>query len=434
MKKSIIFIFMLIFCFTNIVCASHMEDGVKALESYDLDEWGILALYSAGIDVSFKNLEKIHSNTTTDYEAYILGAVPLGRDVSEEIEKVVNSQNDEGKFADNIDGTGNELVNSHIWGIISLYVAGEDNYDKEKALEWLKENQNSDGGFPIFIDSYNSDLDMTAMGIVAYKALGLDSNSYKVKKALNFIKENLDKKESCESLSWYIMTKKILGLNIENSVYKKFLEYKVDDGGFKHLKRLSRSNYMATWHAVLAMSDYHNDISVFTKLHNLNAFKDLNKNDYAYDQIIELINKDIISGYPDNTFKPNNNVKRAEFTKMLVYALGYEELINEKTYEFDDLTNHWANETVKVAVNKGLIKGVGNGKFAPEENITGAEVIAMIVRAEGLEQKAKSIEGNNWYDGYLEIGRERNLLYKNFNLKENATRAQCAEVVSRLIN
>ncbi|WP_058485475.1 prenyltransferase/squalene oxidase repeat-containing protein [Defluviitalea phaphyphila] len=264
---------------TNISFAlTNNKDTVEVLNNYELDEWGILALYSNANNVKDKTLEKITSTITTDYEAYIVGALPLGIDVSKEIKKVINSQNYRGKFADNIDGTGNELINAHIWGIISLYVAGEDNYDKEKALKWLKQNQNEDGGFAVFVNSDNSDIDMTAMAIVAYKILGLDENSIEVKKALNFIENNIDKKSTCESVAWYIMAKTMLGLEVEKSLYDKLLEYKLPDGGFKHLKTLNKSNYISTWHGLIAINDYERGISIFTRLHNATNFIKKNKN------------------------------------------------------------------------------------------------------------------------------------------------------------
>jgi hypothetical protein len=278
MKRIIGLVLIFVMCFSTITpAATNTKHTVKFLNQYALDEWGILALYSNGSDIRHRELSEINSNITTDYEAYILGAIPLGKDVSKEVKKILNAQNSQGKFADNIDGKGSDLVNAHIWGVISLYAAGEDRYDQAKALKWLKDKQNKDGGFSVFTDSNSSDIDMTAMGIVAYKILGLQGDSPEVQNALKFIQGNIDKNPTCESISWYILAQNMLGLEIEKSIYNKLLEYRGSDAGFKHLKRLKKSNYMATWHGLLAINDYDKGISIFTRLHNVSNFINQNK-------------------------------------------------------------------------------------------------------------------------------------------------------------
>ncbi|SHH23058.1 S-layer homology domain-containing protein [Tepidibacter thalassicus] len=435
MKRIIALTIAILMSFTNFCFAVDVNSSAQYLGKQKLDEWGILALYSSGKDVTKKSLSSVNSKDITDYEKYILGARAVGKDVSSIAQKIVNSQNSNGRFPDCIDGTGNDLLNGHIWAVISLYVADEENYNKAKALSYLKANQNSDGGFPVFIGDKNSDLDMTAMGLVAYNVLGLNSNSPEVKKGFEFIEKNIDKKESCETIAWYILAKIKFGLNVDKKYIDKLLKYKLSDGSFKHLKQSKKGNYMATYHAVLALSDYNNKYSVFEKLHNLNTkgFKDLKKADYAYKEIMYLVDKGVVSGYSDKTFRPNNSVKRGEFAKFLVYGLNLQSQAKFKTNKFVDLKNHWSNKVVNVAVKRGYINGVGNNKFAPEEKITGAQVAAIIVRAKGLESKAKSVKGKNWYDGYVKVAKDNNLLYKNFDPNKNATRAQCAEIIYKLV-
>ncbi|SHK28934.1 S-layer homology domain-containing protein [Paramaledivibacter caminithermalis] len=437
MKKGFVFVLVFIFMFSSIAFGLDINKSVEYLKKQDLDEWGILALYSFGSALKENSLAKIDSNVNTDYQAYVIGTLALGKDVSREVEIIKESQMSSGKFADFIDGTGEDLINAHVWGIVSLYAAGEDGYEKEKALKWLKKNQNEDGGFPVFVGDSNSDLDLTAMAIVAYRALGLSKDSEEIKSAFKYIEENLDKRESCESVAWNILARVSMGLEPDKKLYDKLLGYRLENGSFKHIKAMSKGNYIATWHGLLALSDYKNKVSIFDKLHNLNTtvkFKDLMESDYAYEEIMTLVNKKIVSGYSDGTFKPNNEVKRAEFAKFLIYGLGMQDEISSSTYEFKDLENHWANKIVALAVKKEFIKGVGDGKFAPEDKITGAGVAAMLVRAKGLEEEAKAIKGGDkWYEGYVEIARKNNLLYDNFAPDKNATRAQCAVSVFKLI-
>lgn len=417
---------------SSMTYASDIDATAKYLTKQNLDHWGILALNSYGNNVNEKTLKKVASNVTTDKERYLLAAAAIGENVLEVSKEIANCQKEDGKFADRIDGTGDDLINAHVWGIISLYTANYEAYDKEKALQWLKENQNQDGGFAIFTGHDQSDLDITGMALIAYSILGMDKNTEEVQKAITFIEENITKKESCESYAWYILARVKLGLEVDKNLLDILEKYRLADGSYVHLETLKQSNYMSTWHGLLATSDVKNKISVFEKLHNVIRFVDLKKTDYAYTEITGLVNKGVISGYGDSTFRPNTSVKRSEFSKFLVYGLGLQNKISKESNQFIDLKGHWANKIVNVAVNQQLIKGVENNRFAPEARITGAEVATMLVRAKGLEEKAQAIKGDHWYDGYVQVAQDTNLLYTNFNSKEYATRAQCAEVIYRL--
>ena len=433
MKRVISLIIATLIGLTSVSYAAGFEPTVDYLKRQELDGWGILALYSSGCSVSGMALDRVDgSDVTTDYEAYIMGAVALERDVSDYGKKIINAQRASGKFADYTDGTGEDLVNAHIWGIISLYAADLNSYDRDKALEWLKQNQNQDGGFPVFAGDPASDPDMTAMGIIAYSILGLNESSNQVKKALTFLEGYLDKRESCETIAWYVLAKVKLGLQADQRLLGRLMEYRMQDGSFKHLKSSPGGNYMATWHGLLAVNDYNNRVSIFEVLHNLKRFTDLQKGDYAYDEIMYLVNRGVLSGYPDGTFRPDSPVKRAEFAKFLVYGLGLQNRISEGTLEFSDLKGHWSNKIVGIAVEEGLIKGVGSGRFAPEDRITGAQVAAMLVRAKGVEGSVQTMAGGNWYDGYVRLAGEQGLLYEGFDPNGYATRAQCAEAIVRL--
>lgn len=434
MKKILIVSALIICLLSQIVFGASIDTTANYLEKQSLDHWGVLALYASGKDISSKSLEKPDTEITTDYEAYVIGAVPLGKNVYEEVKNICALQKESGKFADYIDGTGEDFVNAHIWGIISLYMANYEEYNKSKALKWLRENQNSDGGFPVYVGYNNSDLDMTAMALVAYGILGMDSDSAEVKKAISFIENNIGRNESAESYSWYIIARIQLKLPVDKVLYENLMKYKLQDGSFKHLESLKKSNYMATWHGLLALSDYNNKTSTIDKVHNLKRFADLGSGEYAHDEIMALVSKNILSGYPDNTFKGGNPVKRGEFSKILVYALNLQNQISNETKAFNDLKGHWANKIVNVAVKNQLINGMGNGLFAPEAQITGAQVATLLVRAEGLEKEALAIKGDNWYDGYVQIAKANNLLYKGFAPNAYATRAQCAEAIYKLIN
>lgn len=104
--------------------------------------------------------------------------------------------------------------------------------------------------------------------------------------------------------------------------------------------------------------------------------------------ISRLVAFGIIEGYPDGTFKPANEVTRAEFAKILIEALGIGNATKAATgnTKFSDVpAYHWASGYVNVASGQGLIKGYNDGTFQPEKKVSYAEALTMLVRALGYQ-------------------------------------------------
>lgn len=75
-------------------------------------------------------------------------------------------------------------------------------------------------------------------------------------------------------------------------------------------------------------------------------FTDLSRNHWAYPVIQEMTKEGILSGYPDGTFKPNGEITRAEFAKILATTF---ELENHEAWPYDDIYNHWAKSYIESA-------------------------------------------------------------------------------------
>lgn len=129
------------------------------------------------------------------------------------------------------------------------------------------------------------------------------------------------------------------------------------------------------------------------------SFSDVGSNNYI-EAIDSLVKEGIINGYDDNTFRPGNNITRAEMIKILVKATGASKAENSK---FDDVPdNHWAIDYINIGVANGYIKGDGNGKFRPEDNVTYGEVVTMLIRGAKYEKKALEIN-KQWPENYMEF-------------------------------
>ena len=100
------------------------------------------------------------------------------------------------------------------------------------------------------------------------------------------------------------------------------------------------------------------------------------------------IEKGGYKGYSDNTFRPNDNVSRAEFVAMTVR---FNSLFNDVkkdsyTVKYTDVaSNYWAYSDVAYAKNVGWINGYADGSFKGDNAITRAEVVTVVNRATGRE-------------------------------------------------
>jgi len=103
----------------------------------------------------------------------------------------------------------------------------------------------------------------------------------------------------------------------------------------------------------------------------------------------ELAALNILSGYPDGTFKADNNITRAEFAKVIVLATGNDTMVKyleNSTTPFSDVkVGDWYNGFVAAAAAKGFLKGYPDGTFKPNANITYQEVLTVLVRALGYD-------------------------------------------------
>lgn len=102
---------------------------------------------------------------------------------------------------------------------------------------------------------------------------------------------------------------------------------------------------------------------------------------WAEETIRQAASAGIATGYEDGSFKPNRTVTRAEFAVMLMNAL--KSSGEESELAFEDAANipAWARIAVALAVQAGIITGYEDGTFRPDDVITRAEMAAMIANA-----------------------------------------------------
>ena len=141
----------------------------------------------------------------------------------------------------------------------------------------------------------------------------------------------------------------------------------------------------------------------------------------------------VISGYEDGSFKPDNNITRAEVATMMVAALNRSADAegSKGTTKFADMNTEakaWATGFVNIGVSEGFISGYEDGSFQPDNNVTYAEAVSMLVRIAGYGRYAEYLGG--WPNGFLSVGSQYGIT-KGVSASENTavTRAQVAQLI-----
>ena len=132
------------------------------------------------------------------------------------------------------------------------------------------------------------------------------------------------------------------------------------------------------------------------------AFSDINSGRWSAHDIEYMADKGVVLGYPDGEFKPSRNLSRAEFAALIFRFTGIEKAnIKNPFTDLDD--THWAYNEILALSNSGLIEGYPDKTYKPENNITRAEVMTVINKLLGrkpLESYVKSLEFNPYNDLY----------------------------------
>ena len=129
------------------------------------------------------------------------------------------------------------------------------------------------------------------------------------------------------------------------------------------------------------------------------SYSDIKDGAWCCRAVATLTNAGVINGYTDGTFRPNAPITRAELATIIARFAKLD--VNTKT--FSDINGHWAQKSIELAAGNGWINGYDDGTFRPNNNITRAETFAMINRV--LDRQTESVSNllptsdmNMWSD------------------------------------
>ena len=116
------------------------------------------------------------------------------------------------------------------------------------------------------------------------------------------------------------------------------------------------------------------------------------------EEIKRLTDLGIINGYEDGTFRPNNHITRAQTVIMIVREMGLSS-VGTKTSFIDVKKGSNGYEEIAFAVEKGFISGFSDGTFRPNEKLTRAQMAKILVKAYNLNSSS-SYQFNDVQKGY----------------------------------
>lgn len=181
--------------------------------------------------------------------------------------------------------------------------------------------------------------------------------------------------------------------------------------------------------------------SALAKLRIIGSYADLQRSHWSYEYMRELIGRGIIGGYADMTVRPDQEITRAEFLKILLSSGQIEVDQVQGNVNFSDMSAvDWSMPYIEKAVRYGLVRGYADGSFAPNKSITRAEAVKILAEyldldlpEEQTESTFSDVEMNAWYAPYVEAVREIGIVsgYADgtFQPGKSITRAEASKII-----
>ena len=168
------------------------------------------------------------------------------------------------------------------------------------------------------------------------------------------------------------------------------------------------------------------------------SFSDVPLDHIYYEAITNLSSEGILNGMGDGKFEPEGPVTRAQFTKIICYALSMENITYsdaEKSVFTDVAPEHWAADNIVTAYEQGIINGMGDGTFAPENGVNYEQAVKMVVCALGYSSKRAEDLGG-YPGGYMSIANSAKILKGIVDAKMGVvmTRGAVAQLIDNMRN
>lgn len=169
-------------------------------------------------------------------------------------------------------------------------------------------------------------------------------------------------------------------------------------------------------------------------------FKDVNSTTFGNSEIEYLAERNIIRGYPDGTYRPNQRLTRAQAASMLARAFELDRNNRPNPRYRDVGEDHHAYRDIAAVTNEGIMRGNGT-LFSPNNHLTRAQMATILVRAFDLDGKPgrtfRDVDTDYWAYEEIEILASHGIARGsngNFRPGEPVTRAQFAVFLKRALS
>ncbi|NIA18468.1 MAG: DUF1416 domain-containing protein [Simkaniaceae bacterium] len=167
-------------------------------------------------------------------------------------------------------------------------------------------------------------------------------------------------------------------------------------------------------------------------------------NHWAEKFIEDLYTRGVVSGYDAEHFGPENNISRAELTKIAIEAFEIS-LSDEEGGEFSDVSeSEWYAPYVRTAYLANIVGGYSDGTFGPNKKVSRSEALRILFDAAGVDVETDydagfpDVSANAWYVSYVNYAAENGIVSGygdgTFGPNEKLTRAQVSKIVSLMID
>jgi len=141
----------------------------------------------------------------------------------------------------------------------------------------------------------------------------------------------------------------------------------------------------------------------------------------------------LVAGYGNGDYGVEKTITRAEFATLVARARGLEQgakLAVSQANFTDVKASDWFAGFVNIASTEELVKGYTDNTFKPQNNVTYAEAVAMIIRALGYEPSVKGVWPNNYISKASELGVAKTIATPN----NAATRGDVFKMLDNALN
>ncbi len=179
-------------------------------------------------------------------------------------------------------------------------------------------------------------------------------------------------------------------------------------------------------------------------VHKPKIFADVGGSSSSYDAIKYVKQQSVFGGYEDGTFKPDQVISRVEVLKVALKTANRQLLNTSGTLSYADIdAKAWYVPYIATAQQNGIASGYIGGFFRPNQNVTRSEFLKILLLSAPVsiepvvtEAPYSDVKNDDWYAVFAQFAKQKNLLphaEDGFKPNEEITRAEVAEIIYRLL-